>query len=49
MQVHDARRVRKAAEALAAAVAEIDLGSMQPRCTRSSLRWANGSSARGAR
>src|SRR5687768_11617737 len=30
MQVQDARRVRKAAEALAAAVAAIDLGAMLP-------------------
>ena len=34
MQVHDARRVREAAEALAAAVAEIDLGSMLPAAHR---------------
>ena len=30
MQVHDARRVREAADALAAAVAEVDLGAMLP-------------------
>ena len=30
MEVHDARRVREAAEVLAAAVAELDLGAMLP-------------------
>ena len=34
MQVHDARRVREAADVLAAAVAEIDLGSMLPEAHR---------------
>jgi hypothetical protein len=34
MQVQDARRVRKATEALAAAVAEMDLGSMLPAAHR---------------
>jgi hypothetical protein len=34
MQVQDARRVREAADALAAAVAEIDLGSMLPATHR---------------
>ena len=34
MQVHDARRVREAAAVLAAAVAEIDLGSMLPAAHR---------------
>lgn len=34
MQVQDARRIREAADVLAAAVAEIDLGSMLPAIHR---------------